>query len=232
MLLWRDTPVFGEERPQWEQTLRNFPGGSIAIDFLRKQVYCRLWRFAWLDQDELHYLRYLEQFIALSREASRDKSLRKIDPLVDELGLNFQNRGIYDGLRYYSAMSFGALSRVLNRALRAETERSLVLAAIALKRYELRHGGLPESLNATVPEFLAAVPTDYMDGQPLRFRRQPDGGFVLYSVGEDGRDDAGDTSLRPDKTNVRGWWDRKDLVWPAPASEAEVEDYRAKAGRN
>ena len=115
--------------------------------------------------------------------------------------------------------------------MRAETERSLVLTAIALTRYALRHGGLPESLSALVPQFLPSVPADYMDGQPLRFRREPGGSFVLYSVGEDGKDDGGDTSLRPGKTNLRIFWERKDVVWPAPASAEELEVYRTESAK-
>jgi hypothetical protein len=71
-----------------------------------------------------------------------------------------------------------------------------------------------------------------MDGQPIRFRRQPDGGFVLYSVGEDGKDDGGDAGLRPGKTNLRMIWDRKDVVWPAPATADEVRAYRAESAKN
>jgi hypothetical protein len=101
-----------------------------------------------------------------------------------------------------------------------------------VKRYGLRHGGPPETLKALVPEFLPSVPVDYMDGQPLRFHRQPDGGFVLYSVGEDGKDDSGEASLRPNKTNLRMIWERKDMVWPAPATADEVQVYRAESAKN
>jgi hypothetical protein len=215
-----------DERPYWEVVLKELPGGEALVDFLKKQVYCRLWRFAWMDQDHLHYLRYLQQLIALSRKAARDKSLQKIEPLVGDLALKFQNQWIYDRIRFFSVISVNSLSRTLTRALRAETERSLVLTAIALKRYTQRHGAPPESLNTLVPEFLLSVPVDYVDGQQLRFHRDPEASSVLYSVGEDGKDDGGDTSLRPDKTNLRMLWERKDVVWLAPASAAEVEAYR------
>jgi len=141
-----------------------------------------LWRFAWLDQDQLRYLRYLEQLIGLSRDAVRQKSLQKVQPLVDDLVSRFQNRGLYNRLRYPSVMSVDSLARVLARAMRAETERSLVVAAVALRRYQLRHGRMVQSLSELVPEFVPAAPVDYMDGQPLKFRVQADGGFLLYSA--------------------------------------------------
>jgi hypothetical protein len=220
-----------EERSGWEKTLSDVPGGEAVANFLKKEVYCRLWRFTWLDQDQLRYLRYLEKLIALSRDAVREKSLQKIQPLVDGLALKFQNHGLYNHLRYPSVMSVNTLSRVLARAMRAETERSLVMAALALKRYQVRHGALPQSLSELVPEFLPAEPVDYMDGHPLRFRVQPEIGFLLYSVGEDGHDDGGDASLLPGKTS-RVTWNRKDAVWPSPATEAELEAFHAEPAKN
>ena len=65
-----------------------------------------------------------------------------------------------------------------------------------------------------------------MDGKPLKYHLDSGGTFVLYSVGEDGKDDGGDTALLPDKTNLRILWDRKDYVWPAPAKPEEVTAYR------
>jgi hypothetical protein len=229
ILFWMEDYMPGEERPAWEQRLRDLPGGETAADCLKKQVYCRWWRFAWLDQDQLHYLKYLERLIALGREAVREKSFKKAGSAADELVLKFQNRGIYNRLRYRSEMSVASLSRVLTKAMRAETDRSLVVTAIALKRYALRHGGPPQSLSALVPEFLASVPVDYMDGQALRFHAERDGNFVLYSVGEDGKDDGGDSSLLPGKTHPRIIWEHRDVVWPAPATAEEVEAYRQES---
>jgi hypothetical protein len=231
ILFWTSENLSEEERSSWERVLRELPGGGATVDFLKKELFCRLWRFAWLDQDQLHYLRYLEGLIALGRDASRQKSLQKLQPLEDALALKFQNHGPYDRLRYFSEMSVGSLSRSLNRTMKAETERSMVLAAIAIKRYSLRHGSLPESLVALVPESLPAVPVDYMNGEALRFRQQPGSGFALYSVGEDGTDDGGNASLRQDSTNSRVLWNRKDAVWPAAATAAEVEAFRRESAK-
>ncbi len=95
----------------------------------------------------------------------------------------------------------------------------MTLAAIALKRCQLRHGEPPSSLEALVPEFLAVVPYDYMSAKPLRYRLKPDGNYVLYSVGLDGKDDGGDPS--PASSATSGLWGGRDAVWPAPATEPE-----------
>jgi hypothetical protein len=91
-----------------------------------------------------------------------------------------------------------------------------VNTAIALKRYQLRQGKMPTSLTALVPEYLEAVPRDLMDGQPLRYRLNADGSFVLYSVGEDAQDDGGDSRHVDSSTSQqrRDPWLGRDWVWP------------------
>jgi hypothetical protein len=76
------------------------------------------------------------------------------------------------------------------------------------------------------PDLLQAVPIDYMDGQPLRYRRNADGTFLLYSVGENGVDDGGNPSLGKSVTSSNYYWQNAhalDWVWPQPATEAEVK---------
>jgi len=92
----------------------------------------------------------------------------------------------------------------------------IVIAAVALKRYELRHGQLPQNLASLTPEFLTDPPRDFMDGQTLRYRVNGEGSFILYSVGDDGRDDGGDSlqevsGKNPQKASP---WSGRDWVWP------------------
>jgi hypothetical protein len=48
-------------------------------------------------------------------------------------------------------------------------------AAVAAERYRKAHGRWPDRLEALVPDYLAAVPADPSDGQPLLYRHTPDG---------------------------------------------------------
>jgi hypothetical protein len=66
------------------------------------------------------------------------------------------------------------------------------IAALAVEGWRIAHGAWPESLDVLVPEMLAAVPGDPYSGKPLGYRRRDDG-FVVYSVGPDGKDDGGVT---------------------------------------
>jgi hypothetical protein len=103
---------------------------------------------------------------------------------------------------------------VLYKYAAAETQRAVVITAIALERYRLRHQTYPAQLAELTPAFLAAIPRDPMDGQPLRYRRTEDGRFLLYSVGENGVDEGGDATMRG---AGRAWYLGKDAVWPQPA---------------
>jgi hypothetical protein len=67
----------------------------------------------------------------------------------------------------------------------------LGLAGLAVERYRLARGQLPATLAELVPALLSAVPVDPFDGKPVRYWRSAKG-YVLYSVGFDGRDDGGD----------------------------------------
>lgn len=67
--------------------------------------------------------------------------------------------------------------------------------AVAIERYRRAHdGAVPATLNELIPRFLQTIPEDPVLGEPLRFRALPDG-YVVYSVGPDGKDDGG-TQLR------------------------------------
>ena len=102
--------------------------------------------------------------------------------------------------------------------MRQETQRSLMIAAIALQRYQLCYGKLPPDLESLAPEFLAAVPVDFMNGQPLHYRVEPDGSFRLYSVGLDGQDDGGNPEPVSAWKSYSSLFDGRDAVWPRLAS--------------
>lgn len=73
---------------------------------------------------------------------------------------------------------------------RIEANQRLADAALAVQRYQLQHGRPPENLAQLVPHFLPAVPLDPFDGQPLRYRVDPEE-VVLYSLGQDELDGGG-----------------------------------------
>jgi hypothetical protein len=195
-------------------------------------LYGRFWQFAWSHQDELHCMELMEASVESVRRAAEQKSGEEVAAASRSLEAKTKEANAYDRMRFrLSEMMADSWSPSVQRALVCETLRGLTVAAIALKRYELRHGKPAPSLAALVPELLTELPRDYMDGHPLRYRLNPDGSFLLYSVGQDGRDDGGDatpTSGAGTKPNLQNG---RDMVWPAPASAEEIAAEEAKAAK-
>jgi hypothetical protein len=105
------------------------------------------------------------------------------------------------------------------------------LAGVAAERYRRERGDWPAALADLVPGYLPAVPLDPFDGEPLRYRRTA-GGAVIYSFGEDGRDDGGDRTPPPGEHLPRDvvftLWDvagrRQPPAPPGPAAADGKED--------
>jgi hypothetical protein len=108
-----------------------------------------------------------------------------------------------------------ALSRTAERCGRVQSLVDLARGAIALERYRLANGQFPETLAALEPKFIAKLPHDVINGQPLKYRRTENGSFLLYSVGWNEKDDGGSVVFTKDDKNVN--WKEGDWVWRYPA---------------
>ena len=101
------------------------------------------------------------------------------------------------------------------KCVRLQTSIDHARLAGALERHWLRHRAYPEQLDALVPEFLGRIPHDLFDGRPTRYRREGAQGFVLWSIGFDGRDD----NAAPLGNDESG-----DLVWRQPVPREDQSE--------
>ena len=81
--------------------------------------------------------------------------------------------------------------------------------ALEVERFRLATGRLPDNLAELSPTFVNGIALDPFDGQPLRYKKLAKG-YVVYSVGEDGKDDGGmrrrtSPSRSSDELAGRGW---------------------------
>ncbi len=110
------------------------------------------------------------------------------------------------------------LTGLISESATADTIRALAITAIAIRRYQLDHTGtLPATLDRLVPDYLTGLPPDPLSGKDLRYQPEADG-FLLYSVGLDGKDDAGSTAFMRSKIAGQFMANRLDIVWPRPAT--------------
>jgi hypothetical protein len=199
-------------------------------EYLGRRPRYWMWKWRLSYQLELYAMQLLAAATDAMRSANSNNAFMPAQENFKEttrrLGLELPRRDRVvkevEGLAgYYSSFLSGMAEK--------ETERRMVITVVALERYRLRHGAYPVRLEDLRPDFLKKVPIDFMDGKPLRYRRNNDGTFLLYSVGEDGKDDGGDGSpLSTEANSFKHWYQMRDAVWPAPATADEVKKYESE----
>lgn len=211
---------------------------ETAFEQIKKRGQIFLWRYWWSYPDELRSLKGYQVLMDTMKQASSDQSFRaalaKQDVALEALSISKLSNsfdsfltGKTDFHNMFSE-SIVTLAGLPRKVLRAETDRQTVIAAIALKRFQLKHGSYPPSLTTLVPEFVSTVPLDPVDSQPLRYRQQSGGTFLLYSIGENGKDDGGNPSPENEAEHANfNWLNPRalDWVWPQPATDKEVDAY-------
>lgn len=79
-------------------------------------------------------------------------------------------------------------------AVKKETQTALLLCQLALQTYHAEHHAYPPTLAALTPGYLSKLPDDpFATSGSFGYRRTPTG-YLLYSVGPNGKDDGGKTS--------------------------------------
>jgi hypothetical protein len=205
-----------------------------ATDRARLMSRVIRWRYWWSYSDELRALKGYQALLDAPRSAStnyalldaREETFSKIYKLAitNTQSVSFFSDPMNSDLHCLLSSSITTLSGVFNRVIKVEVAKQLTTATIALERYRAQHASYPNTLAALAPQFLNEVPRDPIDGQSMRYRLNSDGSFLLYSIGDDGKDDGGDpTSLKA--TNAVQWQSGRDWVWPQPATPAEVQNY-------
>lgn len=73
---------------------------------------------------------------------------------------------------------------------RGNTTLDLIRLAAALAAYRAEHDAYPQELDELVPGVLQKLPVDLFHAKPFAYNRDGEG-YLLYSLGENGTDDAG-----------------------------------------
>jgi competence protein ComGC len=107
-----------------------------------------------------------------------------------------------------------AVSKVSDANRRTRANMRCAMVGIAAERYRLAHEEWPASLDELVKKgWIASVPLDPYDGQPLRYKLRHDG-VTVYSVGPDGVDNGGNINRdRPFESGT----DQGFLLWDVGA---------------
>jgi hypothetical protein len=131
------------------------------------------------------------------RKASLDKLKSDLDQMFTDakaglkgiLGMSPQQRG-----ELFSSLTLNLFTADIDIVLKQQDDANTLIAltrlAAAVAIYRAEHHGYPATLDALAPGAIDKVPVDAFSGKPFVYKRVGNG-FLLYSVGENGRDDGG-----------------------------------------
>jgi hypothetical protein len=211
------------------QNYDNFRGIlSNPIDGIRTHWRYRTWKGRYSYEEELCGMKLWQATVEFIRSARANDAFVPAKTHFENAATNILN-GFPQAKEWFfpaTADLPNLIPRILLKTADLETAQRMLVTAIALERYKLRQGRYPTRLADMTPVILQEVPNDFMDGKPLRYGLRDDGTFLLYSVGEDGKDDGGDASPTGDSHYT--WYKMRDAVWPAPATAEEVKKYEAE----
>ena len=169
----------------------------------------------WVSQNKLNIARMYERYLLGAFDTNRQRvDLALTHQYEREAEVAMSRTGPYTLM---ARMLFPAISKAGLKVASAQMALNLARVAVALERHRLAEGKYPADLAALAPRFLAVLPGD-LDDQPLRYQPQPDGTFILYSLGSDLVDDQARIGAPDGKfTTEEGDW-----VWkyPPPAAGA------------
>jgi len=174
--------------------------------------YPRFWRWrrSWSYEEELVYLKKMAIVIHGVDQQRESGSFFPAFTQMNQALTSFDATELYH--TNHILLTGGdpqMLAKSLTKIACAQAAITITYTAIALERYHLARNAYPEKLDQLVPAYIEKVPTDFMDGKPLRYSLRKDGTFLLYSVGSDGVDDGGDPS-----GGMPDWTKGLDIVWP------------------
>ena len=175
----------------------------------------------WFYQNEISLAQMEQQWnLPLVDATNRIVSPKKVQQTKQAFESSFHHATPFN---FFARLLVPGLGSYAQKTAYAQNAVNLARVAIALERYRLAHGEYPESLDALASPFMEKIPHDIINGEPLKYRHEANGQFVLYSVGWNETDDGGVV-----ETKVVGATDRKprnpiwdisqgDWVWRYPA---------------
>ena len=188
--------------------------GPDGVERFLAAVTLHLVPGGWFEQNKVSVGRlHLELMLPAVDLTARQIFPPNVSRLTKTLDERLRNRSPYN---WFCGMLLPSLNAASTRFAQGQAGVDLARVACALERHRLAHGQYPETLDALVPQFIAKLPHDVINGQPLKYRRTTDDSFVLYSVGWNVKDDGGTVVLNKDNRNIS--YKEGDWVWQYPST--------------
>lgn len=157
-------------------------GASQPLDYARPLIG------GWLRQNQVVLNRLHQQLTIPIIDATKHRVFVPLAQQADAVP-ELQQLSPYN---VFARMLYPALAKTSTKFAFAQTALDLATVACALERHRLASGDYPAQLDLLVPKFIEKLPTDVINGEMLKYRREADGSFTLWSVGWNEADDLGE----------------------------------------
>jgi hypothetical protein len=195
---WREANAKGDRQRSLDMTIGCLRLGitwcrnSIMVDCLVGHALIGMSNAHLIERRKSFTPGEAEQVIAAIRRAEAEHE--SIERII-ERDVAFCERAFGWQARFSRVMDFRGENEDSSKSVREIVERwralsRLLMTDLAIQSFQREHDSNPRELGELVPRYLEAMPIDPFSGQPLVYRLTEDG-FVLYSVGKDGKDDGG-----------------------------------------
>ncbi len=146
----------------------------------------------WFDQNLVVFSSYLKRITEVCVSQGRYFEPAKQESIFSELTSLPQPH--YNPFAILANIGIPNSLKASQTAARAQAKADQALIVLALEKFRQVNGQFPTALAALKPQFLAEIPGDVINGQPLHYRRVDNDSFLLYSVGWNETDDGGKTA--------------------------------------
>ncbi len=150
----------------------------------------------------------LEQTVLSSLDPTNQMVMpHELSRIVHSLSSEAIKRSPYT---FLLALAFPNFTKAVQTTARNQTLVNQARIACALERYRLTKGHYPEALQALEEQPGEKLPHDVVGGQPMKYQRIKERGYLLYSIGWNEKDDRGSLSKSPEEG---------DWVWELRAGD-------------
>jgi hypothetical protein len=156
-------------------------------------------------------------YCAIITNAHRNYSDTVPIPELDSLMQNISFRHVLKpngGGEILLRLLMPAVESLTERHILSECDTRGTRIVLAMRRYFLEHGTLPESPDILIPDYLKTWPLDPFDGNPFRYSKDKK---TIYAVGADLKDNGGSEIIppqKPQRSYFHQQWNAPDVVFP------------------
>jgi hypothetical protein len=184
----------------------------------RRDVLPFFWPDGWIDLIKSNVATFDLTAIGFVDPAARLVFPKSEEEVLAEVEQRQRGWGGYTIWGILSGEAVGPISNAAMKFAQMQVWVDEARIACALERHRLANRAFPDALDSLAPMEIDSVPHDIMNGKPYHYQLQPDGTFLLYSVGWNQVDDGGKMVFEKDAPAHHDYAEG-DWVWPTPRTK-------------